>query len=73
MVKESVETMNKYTLAKQKTLAELCVKHEDRIKELERRVFNANYETGYDDGYSKGIKYGIEVSITKLRDMHGDY
>ena len=28
--------MNKYTLATQETLAELCVKHEDRIKELEK-------------------------------------
>jgi len=26
--------MNKYTLATQKTLADLCVKHEDRISKL---------------------------------------
>tara|TARA_R100001377_G_scaffold43886_1_gene24947 strand:- start:58 stop:222 length:165 start_codon:yes stop_codon:yes gene_type:complete len=27
--------MNKYTLAKHNTIAEICVKHEDRIRELE--------------------------------------
>jgi len=32
--------MNKYTLAKHKTLAELCVKQEQRIEELEAHITN---------------------------------
>jgi len=64
--------MNKYTLALQPTLAALCVKHENRIMELEDKLFSASYETGHEDGYAEGMKDGIWVSIIKLQDMHDD-
>ena len=45
--------MNKYTLAKHKTLAELCEKQEQRIQELEALCIHLGSELSYLYGQDK--------------------
>jgi len=55
--------MNKYALGKQKTLAELCVKKDDYIQELERAVMVLS--GSYSD-WPLNVSDGDELLINKL-------